>query len=169
MVKLNWGFYLIVNLLPIFHGKIDFSPYSKTFLFRALPISAGNWLTSAVNAITKKYMLDIIDFDLTREQGQYQPREDLFSALESIKNDCVIDVMYGKFNNNKAVFDLPIVFICSNINFSNIKNYLSYYIWVVCQPPSGGLIVSDKGSIHPGAITPINFKLLKDSSYKTTK
>lgn len=40
-----------------------------------------------------------------------------------------------------------------------------YDKWVVCQPTSEGLILSDKGAIHPGAITQIHFKLLKNSSY----
>jgi len=71
--------------------------------------------------------------------------------------------MYGKFN--EAIFDPPIVIIFSNINFSNIRNYLSYDRWVVCRPTKDGLIVSDKNAIHPEALTPVNFKLYKNSSY----
>lgn len=62
----------------------------KTFSFRALPVSAVDRLASAVNAITKEYTLDIIGFDLTREQSKDQTREDLFSAVESIKNGSVL-------------------------------------------------------------------------------
>lgn len=79
----------------------------------------------------------------------------------------MVDVMYGRMN--EAIFKPTIVVIFSNKPFLNVKKYLSHDRWVVCQPTSEGLLVSDKGSIHPGAITPINFKLLKNSSYKTTK
>ena len=87
--------------------------------------------------------------------------------MESIKNGYVVDVMYGRMN--EAIFKLSIVVIFSNKPFLNVKKYLSHDRWVVCQPTSEGLIVLDKSSSHPGAITPINFKLLKNSSYKTTK
>ena len=46
-----------------------------------------------------------------------------------------------------------------------VKKYLSHDRWIVGQPTSEGLIISDKGAIHPGGITPINFKLLKNSSF----
>lgn len=130
----------------------------KTFSFRALPVSAVDRLASAVNAITKQYALDIVGFDLTQE--------DLFSAVESIKNGYVVDVMYGKFN--EAIFDPPIVIIFSNINFSNIRNYLSYDRWVVCRRTKDGLIMSDKNAINPEALTPLNFKLYKNSSYNAS-
>lgn len=71
--------------------------------------------------------------------------------------------MYGKYN--EALFDPPIVIIFSNKPFLNVRQYLSYDRWIVCQPSDDGLIVSDEGAIHPGAITPVKFKLLKNSSY----
>lgn len=150
----GWGKSTFVRWLRI--GQKDFS-------FRALPISGVDRLASAVNAIIKDSTLDIVGFDLTREQGRDQTKEDLFAAIESIKNGYVIDVMYGKFN--EAIFDPPILIIFSNIEFLSIRRYLSYDRWIVCKPTKDGLIVSDKNAIHPGSVTPINFKLYKNSSY----
>ena len=70
---------------------------------------------------------------------------------------------------NEAIFKLPIVVIFSNKAFIMVKKYLSHDRWIVCQPTSEGLIISDKGAIHPGAITLINFKLLKNSSYNQSE
>ena len=89
--------------------------------------------------------------------------QDLFAIVESIKNGYLVDVMYGRMN--EAIFKPPIVVIFSNQPFIMVKKYLSHDKWVVCQPTSEGLVISDKGAIHPGAITPINFKRLKNSSY----
>ena len=91
----------------------------------------------------------------------------LFAIIESIKNGYVIDVMYGRMN--EALFRPPIVIIFSNEPFLEVRKYLSYDRWVVCQPTSEGLIVLDKDAIHQGAVTLINFKLFKNSSYETTK
>lgn len=152
-------------------GKSTFIKWLRTaqryFKFRALPQASVDRVASAVNIICKDTKLDVLAFDITREQGIDQYDQDLFAIVESIKNCYVIDVMYGRMN--EAIFKPPIVVIFSNKPFLKVKNYLSYDIWVVCQPTSAGLIISDKDAIHPGAITPINFKLFKNSSYKTTE
>lgn len=92
-----------------------------------------------------------------------QHDQDLFVIVESIKNGYVVDVIYRRMN--EAIFKPPVVVILSNKPFIMVKKYLPHDRWIVCQPTSEGLIISDKGAIHPGSITPINFKLLKDSSY----
>jgi hypothetical protein len=74
--------------------------------------------------------------------------------------------MYGRMN--EAIFKPPIVVIFSNKPFLKVRKYLSHDRWIVCQPTSEGLIFSDKDAIHPGAITPINLKLFKKSSYNVT-
>ena len=89
--------------------------------------------------------------------------QDLFAIVELIKNGYVVDVIYGRMN--EAIFKPPIVVIFSNKPFIMVKKYLSHDRWIVGQPTSEGLIISDKGAIHPGGITPINFKLLKNSSF----
>ena len=148
-------------------GKSTFIKWLRTaqtrFSFRALPISAVDRLASAINLITKEYKLDIVAFNVTREQGKDQSDLDLYAAVEQIKDGYVVDVMYGKFN--EALFNPPIVIIFSNKAFTDVRKYLSYDRWVVCIPSSEGLIVSDKDAIHPGAVTPSRFKLLKNSSY----
>ena len=148
-------------------GKSTFIKWLRTaqtkFVFRALPISAVDRVASAMNLITKSCKLDIIAFDVTREQGKDQSDFDLYAAVEQIKNGYIVDVMYGKFN--ESVFDPPIVIIFSNKPFLNVRQYLSFDRWIVCQPSDDGLIISDEGAIHPGAVTPAKFKLLKNSSY----
>lgn len=39
---------------------------------------------------------------------------------------------------------------------------------MVCRPTNDGLIVSDKNAIYPEALTPLNFKLYKNSSYNAS-
>jgi len=90
--------------------------------------------------------------------------QDLFAIVESI--GYVVDVMYGRIN--EAIFKPPIVVIFSNKPFLKVRKYLSHDRWVVCQLTSEGLVVSDKDAIL-GAVTPINFKLFKNSSYKITE
>lgn len=152
-------------------GKSTFIKWLRTaqrfFKFRALPQASVDRVASAVNIICKDTKLDVLAFDITREQGMDQHDQDLFAIIESIKNGYVIDVMYGRMN--EAIFKPPIVVIFSNKPFLKVRKYLSHDRWIVCQPTSEGLIVSEKDAIHPGAITPINFKLFKNSSYETTK
>jgi len=144
-------------------GKSTFIKWLRTaqrcFKFRALPQASVDRVASAVNIICKDTKLNVLAFDITREQGMDQYDQDLLAIVESIKNGYRVDVMYGRIN--RAIFKPPIVVIFSNKPFLNVKKYLFHDRWVVCQLTSEGLIVSDKSSIHPRAITPINFKLLK--------
>ena len=133
------------------------------FEFRALPVSAVDRLASAMNLITKSCKIDIIAFDITREQGKDESDLDLFAAVEQIKNGYIVDVMYGKFN--EAVFDPPIVLIFSNKPFMLVSLHLSPDRWIICRPSSEGLLVSDEGVAHPGSQPHDKFKLLKNSPY----
>ncbi len=91
-----------------------------------------------------------------------QHDQDLFAIVESIKNGYIVNIMYGRMN--EAIFKPPIVVIFSNKPFRMVKKYLSHDRWIVCQPTTEGLIISDNGTIHQDTITPIKFKLLKNSS-----
>lgn len=148
-------------------GKSTFIKWLRTaqryFKFRALPQASVDRLGSAVNIICKDTKLDVLVFDITQEQVMDQYNQDLFAIVESIKNGYVVDVIYGRMD--EAIFKLPIIIIFSNKPFIKVRTCLSHDRWVVCKPTSEGLIVLDKNAIHPGAITPINFKLLKNSFY----
>jgi len=136
-------------------------------IFFDFPLASDPSKIISATALMKDTKLDVLVFDITREQSIDQYDQDPFAIVESIKNGYVVDVMYGCMN--EAIFKPPIVIIFSNKPFIMVKKYLSHDRWIVCQSTSEGLIISDKGAIHPGAITPINFKLLRNSSYKTTK
>ncbi len=136
------------------------------FSFRPMQHTRADRVDAAINKIYPKEKLDIVGFDLTRERGSGQTDKELFSIAKKVKDGYVIDEMFG--NHKEAIWKFgeePIVIIFSNKPFQEVRKYLSWDRWFVCQPSSEGLIVSDKGAIHPGAVKPINFKLLKNSSY----
>lgn len=76
--------------------------------------------------MNKTTKVDTYTIDLTRSKDKEQSHEDLFSAIEQIKNGYVIDTRFGK--HNRSIFELPMVLIFTNINFDLIKeeNYLSW-------------------------------------------
>lgn len=65
---------------------------------RSLPVSSVDRLISAVHILNNTYEVDVYLIDLTRTQGEDQSYNDLFAAIEQIKNGHIIDVMYGKYN-----------------------------------------------------------------------
>ena len=97
----------------------------RYFKFRALLQASVDRVASAVSRICKDTKLDVLTFDITREQSIDQHDQDLFAIVESIKNGYVIDVMYGHMK--EAIFKSPIVVIFSNKPFLKVKNYLSYH------------------------------------------
>ena len=101
----------------------------KKLTVRGLPVSRVDRLLSAVHVITKKTRVDAFTIDLTRTQGEEESFEDLFSAIESIKNGYTLDVMYGKYN--ETLFDPPMVIIFTNKRIENFYRYLSPDRWEV--------------------------------------
>lgn len=110
----------------------------KKIVVRSLPVDGVDRLMSAVNIITKKTKVDVLCYDLTRTQGENQSYQDLFSAIEQIKNGYVIDCMYGKYN--ESYFQPPVVIIFTNEDISNFRHYLSDDRWLVMS-----LIPDNKG------------------------
>lgn len=98
---------------------------------RSLPVSSVDRLISAINIITKGNQIDLLNIDLTKTKGEDQSYQDLFSAVEQIKNGYVIDVMYGKYN--EAIFKPPIVIIYTNEDIMKFLHYLSRDRWLVFQ------------------------------------
>lgn len=103
---------------------------------RLLPVSRVDRLISAVTILNKTVKVDLYTIDFTRTQGQEQSYDDLFSAVEQIKNGQVIDVMYGKYN--EAVFQPPMVVIFTNNKIEEFKTYLSLDRWEVYTISSDG-------------------------------
>jgi hypothetical protein len=99
----------------------------KQLVVRQLPVSSVDRLISAVNIISRNIEVDVYTIDLTRTRGEGQSYEDLFAAVEQIKNGYVVDVMYGKYN--EAIFNPPMIVIFTNQRIDDFYNYLSQDRW----------------------------------------
>lgn len=111
----------------------------KKLVVRSLPVSSVERLISAVHIINKTYNVDAFTIDLTRSQGEDQSYNDLFSAIEQIKNGYVIDVMYGKYN--ESMFEPPLVIVFTNRRIEQFVSYLSFDRWEVYTiTPDGNLV-----------------------------
>ena len=66
--------------------------------------------------------------DFTRTQGKDQNYEDLFAAIEEIKNGYILDMMYGKYE--EAIFRSSMIVIFTNQEMKDYKKYLSIDRWV---------------------------------------
>jgi hypothetical protein len=99
----------------------------KQLEVRQLPVSSVDRLISAVSIISRNIEVDVYTIDLTRTKGEGQSYEDLFSAIEQIKNGYVVDVMYGKYN--EAIFNPPMIVIFTNQRIDDFYNYLSQDRW----------------------------------------
>jgi len=108
----------------------------KKLVVRALPVSSVDRLISAVHILNKTYKVDAYTIDLTRTQGQDQSYNDLFSAVEQIKNGQIIDVMYGKYN--ESIFAPPMVLVFTNNKIEDFQNYLSPDRWEVFTVSADG-------------------------------
>ena len=62
-------------------------------------------------------------------QGEEQSYNDLFSAVEQIKNGHIIDVMYGKYN--ESIFQPSMGSIFTNNKIADFFKYLSADRWEV--------------------------------------
>lgn len=110
----------------------------KELVVRALPVSNVDRLIAAVHIINKTHKVDAFTIDLTRTQGEDQSYNDLFSAVEQIKNGQIIDVMYGKYN--ESIFQPPMVIIFTNNKIKDFYGYLSEDRWEVYTiSPDGDL------------------------------
>jgi hypothetical protein len=99
----------------------------RELVVRALPVSSVDRLISAVNIVSRKDNVDAYTIDLTRTKGKNQSYQDLFSAIEQIKNGYIVDVMYGKYN--EALFKAPMILIFTNLRLEDFKEYLSEDRW----------------------------------------
>lgn len=101
----------------------------KQLLVRKLPVNSVDRLLSAINLINKQNAVDLFVIDLTRTQAKTQSFEDLFAAIEDIKNGYTVDVMYGKYN--ETTFDPPMIAIFTNNSINEFRQYLSDDRWQV--------------------------------------
>ena len=114
-------------------GKSFFTKYLRTGqkVLKAfkLPVNNVDRLLSATNLLVKReQQIDLIVIDITRTMGSDQHLEDLWAAIEDIKNGHVLDVMYGKFN--EAIFEPPLVVVFTNQKMQDHADRLSQDRWM---------------------------------------
>ena len=100
----------------------------KDLVARKLSVNSVDRLISGVTKVTGQEEIDLFMIDFTRTQGKDQNYEDLFAAIEEIKNGYVVDMMYGKYE--EAIFRPPMIVIFTNQEMKNYKKYLSTDRWV---------------------------------------
>ena len=100
----------------------------KDLVARKLSVNSVDRLISGVTKVTGQEEIDLFMIDFTRTQGKDQNYEDLFTAIEEIKNGYVVDMMYGKYE--EAIFRPPMIVIFTNQEMKDYKKYLSTDRWV---------------------------------------
>lgn len=113
-------------------GKSHFTKYmrigQKKLKAFKLPVNSVDRLLSATNLLIKQEnKIDVLIIDIPRTMGADQHLEDLWSAIEDIKNGHILDVMFGKFN--ECLFKPPIVLVFTNIPMSQVRERLSEDRW----------------------------------------
>ena len=100
----------------------------KDLRARKLSVNSVDRLISAVTKVTSNEEIDLFMIDFTRTKGKDQNYEDLFAAIEDIKNGYVVDMMYGKYE--EAIFRPPMILIFTNQTMCDYEKYLSQDRWV---------------------------------------
>lgn len=114
-------------------GKSQFIKYLTVnkpdgLIAEKLPFDKPDRTRSAVVKLMKRENVDLFMFDFTRTRGKDTSLDDLFEAIEEIKNGYVIDTMYGKYE--KVIYYGVMVVIFTNEDFGKYKDYLSADRWV---------------------------------------
>lgn len=94
---------------------------------RKLPIDSVDRLVSAVVTITKQKSIDLFVIDDTRTQGKETNFEDMFEAIETIKNGHTVSCMYGKYM--ESIFRRPILVFFTNKRVQEYIGKLSRDRW----------------------------------------
>ena len=112
-------------------GKSSFLKHlsfgQQNWKVKKLPIDKPDRIRMAVCKIVQKEDVDIFTFDFTKTHGEETSMNDLFQAIEEIKNSHVSSVFYG--NPMEVAFDSPLVLIFTNEKLESYKHYLSDDRW----------------------------------------
>src|SRR6056300_575019 len=99
-------------------GKSKFQKWlrlgQREIIARKLPVSSVERLISAVTKLTREQEVDLLMINLTKTKGENQSLEDMFAAIEDIKDGFIVDTMYGKYI--EAIFESPLI-----VGFTNDK------------------------------------------------
>lgn len=66
--------------------------------------------------------------NLTKTKGQNQLLEDMFAAIEDIKDGFIVDTMYGKYV--EAIFESPLILVFTNEKLDEHISKLSADRWL---------------------------------------
>lgn len=145
-------------------GKTFFQKWlrlgQQALVCRKLPVSTVERLISATVKLFKTTEVDLIMIDLTRSRGKDQSLDDLFAAIEEIKNGFIVDTLYGKYT--EGLFRPPMVVVFTNKSYSNYLQKLSSDRWF-------GLLITSEKEIEKLVLNPDGTYtriLLKDLTMK---
>ena len=106
-------------------GKSEFITWlragQKDLVCRLLPIDSVDRLLHAVTEISKHEKVDVFMIDDTRTQGEKTSFNNMFEAIERIKNGHVVSTMYGRYA--EVIYNRPqIIFFTNREVFGYLKN-----------------------------------------------
>lgn len=139
-------------------GKSRFMQYlalsskDTKIVAKKLPFDRPDRIRSAVSKIAKKTDVDVFMFDFTRTLGEDSSMANFYQVVEEIKNNYIIDTMYGQYN--ETFLSGAVIIIFTNERFEDHRRYLSEDRWVPFQIGSHsshnkGLIYMDGNSRIP--------------------
>lgn len=126
------------------HGKTNF----KKFMSFYHDAKTFGWMKAAdiFNLMVNEGPGKIYIFDLTREKPQDFPLNDLYAAIEAIKDGSITN---GKFNGGKMMFDPPHVIVLAN--FKPLTASLSADRWTIID------LVDEPEFVNPNKEKPFVF------------
>jgi len=118
-------------------GKSSFIQYlalnskQTKLVAKKLPFDRPDRIRCAVTKIAKKEDVDVFMFDFTRTLGEDSGMANFYQVIEEIKNNYIIDTMFGQYH--ETFLGGTVVIIFTNEQFDDHKRYLSDDRWVPFQ------------------------------------
>ena len=142
-------------------GKSKFQKWlrlgQREVIARKLPVSSVERLISAVTKLTREQEVDLLMINLTKTKGENQSLEDMFAAIEDIKDGYIVDTMYGKYV--EAIFESPLILVFTNDKLDKHISKLSKDRWLRLYINSDYSIEFRKDN-EDGTITPFSLDKL---------
>ena len=125
-----------------------------------ISISTLERLISAVTKLTQQEDVDLLMINLTKTKGQNQSLEDMFAAIEEIKDGFIVETMYGKYI--EAIFESPLILVFTNEKLDEHISKLSADRWLRFYINSNYTIEyrieNEDGTVSPIKLSNLNIK-----------
>lgn len=112
-------------------GKSEFITWlragQRELICRMLPMDSVDRLLHAVTEIAAKEKIDVFMIDDTKTKGDHTSFNNLFEAIERIKNGHVVSTMYGHYS--EVIYKRPQILFCTNRFPGDYLNNLSRDRW----------------------------------------